>query len=551
MTLRPYQLEIHDAAIDFLCEKTGNGIICSPGGTGKTLTMNAIIRTLVTQWPGSRIMSLVHDATVIDQNVNSMLRYWDKAPLGVYSAGLKQRDTLQPILYAGIQSVAKRFAEFGFVNLLIVDECDMVSPKDNALYQKFLTGLRLVNPKLRVIGLTATPFRLGIGHLTEMDMWDEVIIDFTQGEKFMWFVENGFLSPLVNKKAAKEIDITNISMRMGDFDEKEMQAAADTDELNKAVVDEMVRYGSDRNHWLLFAAGIQHGTKLTKLLNARGVPSIMLTGADSRDERDAAESAFRRGEYRCLVTFGLYGRGYDFPKLDLIGVARATQSTAWWLQAIKRGTRVAEGKRDCVVLDFASNTRRLGPVNFPIIPAPRRKGGGMAGDAPVKICGVCQSYVPIQTRICPDCQTEFVIKPTIQKFATSDEIMVKVKETSLPQIEDFRVLGIKYQACTSKKQTYYMRVTYSVGTSRFSEYLFFDSSNLFIRKKLHLWWTHRGGLLPLPCSVDEAVERAASELAIPSIIRVDVANKYPEVIGADFDPDAVLSDELEDDYVPY
>jgi len=546
MHLRPYQSEIHDAAIDFLLNREGNGIICSPGGTGKTLTMNAIIRTLVTKWVGTRVMSLVHDATVIDQNMNSMMRYWPNAPMGCYSAGLKQRDTLEPIIYGGIQSVGKRFKEFGRINVLLVDECDVVSPKDNALYQKFMNGLREENPDLRVLGFTATPFRLGVGLITEMDMWQEIVIDFTRGDKFMWFVTNGFLAPLVNKKAAKEIDITQLSIRCGDFDEKEMQLAADTDELNKSVVEEMIRYGSDRKHWLLFAAGINHGHKLTKLLNSKGIPSLMLTGSDSREDREAGEADFRSGKYRCLVNVGLYGRGYDFPELDLIGIARATQSTAWWLQAIKRGTRVAKDKQNCVILDFAGNTRRLGPVNMPNIPAPRKKGQAEKGECPMKICPICFSYVMVQTRICPDCNTEFPPPKTIQKTATTDAIMALSQSEIVPVVEDFYIRSIRYKEHVSKAGNKTFKVSYGVGTQNFSEYKLFESENNFILRNLEIWWRHRGGLLPMPESVDEALERTG-ELKIPTVIRVDVSKKHPEVCGCDFNEDAKISDDFNED----
>jgi DNA repair protein RadD len=130
MKLRDYQLEISDAVFDYLFTKEGNPVVASPGGTGKSLTMNHIIKRLVTEWPGTKVLSLVHDAKVIAQNCDSMLKYWPHAPVGVYSAGLKMRDTHQPIIYAGIQSIAKRAADFGEVHIVIIDECDLVSPKE-------------------------------------------------------------------------------------------------------------------------------------------------------------------------------------------------------------------------------------------------------------------------------------------------------------------------------------------------------------------------------------------------------------------------------------
>lgn len=532
---RQYQQDIEDAVIDYLFEKPGNPIVASPGGTGKTFVMARLIKRLVTQWPGTRILVLAQDAKLLDQGSNELYRYWPTAPVGVYSAGLKMRDTRQDIIFAGIQSVAKRGEEFGVRHIVFIDEADLVSSKDDALYHKFLKTLKQSNPHLRVVGFTASPYRMGTGCLTNLDLWDDICIDLTRTEKFNWFIEHGFLSPLVNKRGAKEIDITNIAMKGGEFDEKALQEAADTEELNRAVVEESIRYGSDRKHWLVFSSGVEHGHHLSKMFNSRGVPTAMLSGEDSMDHREETEAKWKSGDIRCLVNVGLYGRGFDFPAIDLIVWARATQSPALWLQGCVRGTRRSPGKTNALILDMAGNTRRLGPVNDVIVPAPRRKGDAVKGEAPVKECPQCFSYLHTRTMICPDCGYVFPPPSTIKKTASEDEILKS--GVTEPRVEEFKVMGIRYKAAVSKKGMHYLKVTYSVGTHNFHEAKFFDSENSFAKKNLKTWWTFRGGLLPMPASVEEALERADSELAVPAIIRVDLSPKYPEIIGCDFDSD--------------
>lgn len=544
---RGYQDEIVEAVFKYLFTKTGNPVVAAPGGTGKSHCMNRIIRRLVTKWPGTRVVCLASDAKLLDQNCNSMLRFWKNAPVGLYSAGLRQRDTVQPIIYAGIQSVAKRAEAFGEVNVVIIDECDLVSPKEETLYQKFIAALKEVNPMLRVVGFTATPYRLGMGCLTNFDMWDEVCIDLTKTDRFNWFIEHGFLSPLVTKKTCSEIDVRNIAMKGGEFDAHEMQDAADTDELNQAVVEECIRYGADRKHWLVFSSGVKHGHKLAKLFNARGIPTVMLSGEDSMSYREEAENDFRNGKYRCLVNCGLYGRGWDFPALDMLAWARATQSTALWIQGCVRLTRRAPGKDNGLVLDFAGNTRRLGPVNDPIVPQPRRKGDAVKGEAPVKECPECHSYIHTRIMVCPDCGYQFPPPSTIKKTADTADIMRGPKQTV---VREFNVLGIRYKPTLSKKGHYYLRVSYFAGTDTFNEAKFFDSPNLYNKKNLEKWWTFRGGLLPIPEGTDEAAERAPNELKTPSLIRVSIGGDYPEVVGCDFD---VLAegDDAEDDDIPF
>jgi len=531
---------MEQAVLDYLFEEEGNPVVACPGGGGKSYVMAKLTKKFVTDWPGTRVILLAQDAKLLDQNSNELLRLWPEAPIGIYSAGLKQRDTQSPIIFAGIQSVAKRAEEFGERNIVIVDECDQISHKEETLYQKFIFDLKQVNPKLRVIGFTATAYRLGMGCLTNLDLWDKIVIDLTKTERFNWFVENEFLAPLVTKRTTHEIDVTNIAMKGGEFDEKSMQEVADTDELNLSVVEECIRYGAERKHWLVFASGVKHGHKLAKLFNSKGVPTVMLSGEDSMAHREEQEGLFRSGKVRCLVNCGLYGRGWNFPALDLVAWVRATQSTALWVQGTVRGTRTAPGKQNCMILDFAGNIRRLGPINDPIIPSPRRKGEAVKGEAPVKECPECHSYLHTRTMICPDCGYVFPPPSTIKKTASEAEILRKTSDS--PIVEEFAVYGIRYKPSVSRSGNPYLGVSYMVGTTTFKECVFFGHENNFLQRKVKMWWTYRGGNDPVPQDATEAAERAGNELKVPSLIRVDVAKKYPEVVGADFEAEPEMFD---------
>ena len=531
---RAYQEEVEEAVFDHLFEHQGNGIVASPGGTGKSYMMAKLVKRLVQDWPGTRVMVLAKDAKLLDQNCNELMSLWPTAPCGIYSAGLKQRDTDSAIIFGGIQSVAKRWSEFGEFNIVLVDECDQISPAEETQYQAFIHHLTQVNPNLRVIGFTATPYRLGTGCLTNLDLWDRIIIDLTKTERFNWFVDNGFLAPLTTKKTAQEMDISKISMRGGEFDDRSMQEVADTDGLNIAVVNECIKYGADRKHWLVFSSGIDHGHKLAKLFNAKGVTTVMLSGKDSENYRREQEQKFKDGEVRCLINCGLYGRGWNFPALDLIAWVRATQSVSLWVQGCVRGTRTAPGKENALVLDFAGNIRRLGPVDDPIVPAPRRKGDGEGGEAPVKECPECHSYLHTRVMVCPDCGYKFPPPSSITKNSSNDAILRGRKdEYTGPQIEEFEVMSIHYRRKVSKNGNPYMKVSYSTGIKSFHRCVLFESPNVRLQQKALSWWKHNGGHLPIPATAEEACERAHVELTVPSIVRVDINKKYPDVVGTE------------------
>lgn len=499
-------------------------------------------------------MSLTHDKTIIGQNADSMRRMWKTADIGVYSAGLRMRDTRNRIVFAGIQSVHRRAEEFGKISILWVDEAHMLSPNDGTMYLRFITKLKEINPKMKVIYLSATPYRLGQGHLTENELVDYVAFDYTETEKFMWFVEQGYLSKLVTKKAVKEIDISEVRMRGGEFLESDLQEMSNTAENNAAVVEECIRYGSERRHWMIFASGVEHGMALADMFNSYGVSAVCLHAGS--EQRDKHLKKWETGEYRAMINVGLYTTGYDFPSLDLIAVVRATQSTALWVQMCGRGTRclyapgydldTQEGrlvaikespKQDCLVLDFAGNTRRLGAINCPVIPKPRRKGDGNEGEAPVKTCPECDTYNHTRAAKCEVCGYEFPPPEEVTTTASTDDVMVS---SSLePRIEEVPVLNTIYKKGKSRQSgREYLRVTYATFNGSFYHYFHPGSEFSVAQERFHKWWwtclaekKGRPHTYPYPETIYEALERAPEELVSPYSISVDFNTKYHEVVS--------------------
>ena len=195
----------------------------APTGVGKTFIMNALIRKIARKYKRDRVMSLTHDAKIIDQNATAMKKMWKLADVGIYSSGLNMRDKRNRVISAVIQSVHRRAEEFGKVNVLFIDEAHMLSPEQDSMYDRFISCLLEINPKMKIIYLSATPYRLGQGYLTEHKWVDYVSFDYTKTEKFNWFVDQGYLSPLITKKAATEFDVSAMSIKGGDFNKKQAE----------------------------------------------------------------------------------------------------------------------------------------------------------------------------------------------------------------------------------------------------------------------------------------------------------------------------------------
>lgn len=537
ITLRPYQqLEIIDPLVLYLCENPGKNPVCAaPTGTGKSLTMNAFVRQSLEEDPSLRFMCIAHVKEIISQNVESMLTYWPRCPYGVYSAGLKMYQTTQNVIYAGIQSVHNKASQFGMIDAVIADEAHMISPKEETTWRRFLNDLKKINPDLRVIGFTATPYRLSLGCITEGGLFDDVAVDLTTTDRINQFVSEGFLAPLISKKPAFSIDLTNVAMKGGEFDEHSLQEATDTDDLNTAVVTECIKYGVDRNHWLVFATGVTHAEHLQQRFRSKGVSCEIVHGELSVSERtrlignktEGTLGAFQKGEIRCLVNVGVLTTGFDFPNLDLIALARATQSTGLYVQMLGRGTRPADNKKNCLILDFARNIVRLGPFNCPVIPRARRKGEKIAGEAPVKTCPQCDTDLHTRTVVCPHCGYEFPPASCIEGNASTEKVMIE--SSTVPIIELFDILSTIYREHTARDGSTCIRVSYCTMTQTYNEYFKMNTGIIWLQKKLSDFWTGAGGKGTTPQTVEDFLSRTG-ELREPKRIEVVTNKKFPDVV---------------------
>ena len=215
--------------------------------------------------------------------------------------------------------------------------------------------------------------------------------------------------------------------------------------------------------------------------------------------------------------------GFDFPAIDMIGVLRPTTSTGLWVQMLGRGTRPFPGKRNCLVLDFAGNTRKLGPINDPVIPKAKGKGGG--GEAPVRVCEGCGTYCHASLRQCPECGMEFPRELKIKQTAFSDELM----KTDVPQVEVFKVDRVTYAEHNKIGRPPTMQVTYTCGLRQFKEWICLEHPG-FPGKKARGWWRERSGQ-DAPATTAEALTMI-DQLSTPPAIRIWINKQYPEILGA-------------------
>ena len=277
MILRDYQEAAVCSIFEYFASgKTGNPIVAMPTGTGKSIVLGEFIKRALQAYPGTRVMKLTHVKELIDQNADKLRQLWPEAPLGIYSAGLGHKDRGCPITFGGVASVAKASPSiFGRIDLLLIDECHLVSQKETTMYRVIIDVLKALNPNLKVIGFTATHYRLGHGMLTEDGgIFTDLCFDMTRMTPFNWFLDQGYLARLIPRTTAAEFDLSNVRISGGEYKQDDLQAAVDKSEVTYAACRELCQWGQDRDHWLIFASGIEHAEHVAECWGSMGISAI-------------------------------------------------------------------------------------------------------------------------------------------------------------------------------------------------------------------------------------------------------------------------------------
>lgn len=525
--LRPYQEDAIEAVFKYWREEGGNPLIELATGLGKSLVVAEVARRLLRDFPAMRIIMVVHVRELVQQNFQELLRLWPDAPVGIYSAGLGQRDTHHRIIYASIQSVFKKADIFSPRHLMLIDEAHLVPQEGEGMYRTFIDGLRVHYPGLRILGLTATPYRLDSGRLDQGEgrLFDRIVHSYGIGPG----TEAGFLSPLTARNGSVEIDVAGVERRGGEFVPSALNHAANQADIVAAACEDIIERGQDRKSWLAFCSGIDHAHAVAGALRERGVSAATVTGNTPKDERDRIIADFKAGKIRALTNAQVLTTGFNAPGVDLIALMRPTLSTGLYVQMMGRGTRLSPGKENCLVLDYAGNVRRHGPVDAIHIKDSKKRGEGKEGKVDVdevraKECPDCNAIVYISVRTCPDCGHEFG-EP--KHGARAEDVAVMTRELRDLWIPVTSWRARLWQKAGDPDAPPTMRVDTFAGVTEVSEWVAFEHTG-FARQKAAKWWIEHGGGLPVPTTIDEALAKFSS-LRRPASITLARDGKYTRI----------------------
>ncbi len=354
--LRPYQQQAVDSTISFFRKKNEPAVIVLPTGAGKSLVISEMARLA-----RGRVLVLAHVKELVEQNHAKYVSY--DLDAGIYSAGLNQKDVSNKVVFGSIQSVARATSKFfNDFSLLIIDECHRVNTEDDTQYASVINKLRENNPQIKILGLTATPYRLGSGWIYEVNQNGEV-----KSEQEKFFKRCVFELPLSfmikNKFLTQPVKV-NIPVTCYDFSEitqsGKMYTTREVEELIKKqkrltpliiknIIDITENY--ERKGVMVFSSTVNHAKEILEYL-PEGEAKIVLGDTDNA-ERDRIIQEFKERKFKYLVNVSVLTTGFDAPHVDVIALLRPTESVSLYQQIIGRGLRLDEGKSDCFILDYA------------------------------------------------------------------------------------------------------------------------------------------------------------------------------------------------------
>lgn len=360
-TLRPYQADSVKSVIHYFRKHQTPAVLVLPTGAGKSLVIAELARLAK-----GRVLVMAHVKELVEQNHEKYEGYGLKG--SIFSAGLGRKETDQQVVFASVQSVVRNLDAFSNqFSLLVIDECHRVPDEKNSSYQKVIAHLRENNSGIKVLGLTATPYRLGMGWIYQYHTRGQVrseeprfFRDCIFELPIRYLLDEGFLTP------ARMIDAPVLSYdfsqlkpaNTGRYKEAELDMVIEQSKrATPQIVEQIIHLAIDKQGIMVFAATVRHAQEILGLLPL-GEAAIVI-GDTPTLERDQIINDFKQRKTKYLVNVSVLTTGFDAPHVDLIAILRPTESISLYQQIVGRGLRLSPGKEECLVLDYAGNSYDL------------------------------------------------------------------------------------------------------------------------------------------------------------------------------------------------
>ncbi|MFT6985690.1 MAG: DNA repair protein RadD [Psychromonas sp.] len=356
-TLRPYQQDAVKATIHYFRKHSAPAVLALSTGAGKSLIIAELARLAK-----GRVLVLAHVKELVEQNHSKYESYDLHA--SIFSAGLGRKETDRQVVFASVQSICNSLDQFtDAFSLLVIDECHRVPEDENSAYQRVVSHLQKTNPNLKILGLTATPYRLGLGWIYQYHTRGQVR---TEQKRFFrdcifdlpirFLLDEKFLSePKVMDMAVLGYDFSNLkASSTGHYQEAQLDSVVKKSaRVTPLIIKQVIETATDRRGVMIFASTVNHAQEIMGYLADES--AALVIGDTPLTERESIINDFKAGKIKYLVNVSVLTTGFDAPHVDLIAILRPTASISLYQQIVGRGLRLFEGKKDCLVMEFAGN----------------------------------------------------------------------------------------------------------------------------------------------------------------------------------------------------
>ena len=538
MILREYQTRTVNSLFDWWTkhpEVTDIPLLVLPTAAGKSVICAEVVRQMWDQYPDfhPRTVVLVPSKELAEQNAEKLEALLPpEIKVGFVSASLNKKQHDADVIVATIGSIAKSAHKLGDIKIVIIDEAHLVDTKAQGMYRTFLSKLSELC-EFRTVGMTATPNRGNGVWLTDGD--DPLFTGFASRVTMRELLDGGFIAPLVPPKfgVVIQIDASKVGISNGDY--KIGELSLEVEKYLGKVALEATRIALERKKWIAFTPSVANADSLCNRLNLLGVSTAVVCGETPKQDRENLIRDFRNGEIRCLVTVLALSTGFDVPDVDCIIWCRPTQSPVLYVQGMGRGTRIADGKTDCLVLDFTDTVARLGPVDTV---TGRTKRMTSNQDAPFCICPDCGERNAAAALTCVACGA--TIREEQPKVLDATLSYAELLSNAKHSLVWHDITKVEYHTHKKDGKPDSLRVDYYSGILKTaSEWVCFDHTG-YAGQKAVAWWIARSSpntSLSYPTSVEYAINALLFDpncIKKPSRIATRQNGKFKEIRDYEF-----------------
>jgi superfamily II DNA or RNA helicase len=354
LILRPYQQEALDAVVLNANNGISKQLVVLPTGAGKTVIFSQLPIIKPDTLP---MLVLAHRSELLEQARSKILASNPSLTVEIEQADRKAGKV--DVVVASVATLGRnntpRIEEYpkDYFKSIVIDEAH------HAAAPSYRRIIDYFSPDF-LLGVTATPQRSDSTRL--IDVFDEIVYYRTIQD----LIQDGWLAPLVGYRVKTSTDISEVEIQNGEYSQSQLEEKIDNPERNAHVV-AAYRNLAMAKKALVFASGVRHAENLALSFRQASVETAVIVGSTPREEREKILAQFASGQISVIVNVGVLTEGFDEPSLEAIILAKPTRSTLLYTQIVGRGTRLFEGKENCIIIDISDTTKGKKPIGLPTL----------------------------------------------------------------------------------------------------------------------------------------------------------------------------------------